>query len=178
MLPGIAATTALDPLGLMRTLRDVLSAETALAASLDRRRRELAVLDHLQKALPPALAPQIRVADATRPELVLSVPTGAAATLVRHRAPELLETLARRGWKFTGIRVRVQARSSRAETSKVYAKQMDAQAVSVLLKGAEKIADPGLAAALRRLAHRAVEASKDQQEAFQSVEGEDSEQKK
>ena len=176
MLPGVVARAALDRLGPVRTLRDVLSAETALAASLDRRRRELMVLDHLQKALPPALVPRISIADATRPELVLSVPTGATATLVRHRAPELLETLARRGWKFTGIRVRVQARSSRADTSKVYAKQMDAEAASALLRGAEKIADPRLAAALRRLASSAA-ASKDQQETFQSVESEYPEQK-
>jgi hypothetical protein len=178
MLPGIAATTALDPLGLMRTLRDVLCAETALAASLDRRRRELAVLDHLQKALPPALVPHISVADATRPELTLSVPTGAAATLVRHRAPELLETLARRGWKFTGIRVRVQARSGRGDTSKVYAKQMDPEATAALRRGAEKIADPNLAGALRRLAQCGATGSKDEQEPFQSVEGKDPQQKK
>lgn len=178
MLPGVVAKAAFDRLGPVRTLRDVLSAETVLAASLDRRRRELAVLDQLQKTLPPALVPQVSVADASRPELTLSVPTGAAATLVRHRAPELLETLARRGWKFTGIRVRVQARSDRADTSKVYAKQMEPEAASALLRGAEKIADPNLAAALRRLARRGRPASEDQQETLQGVEGEDPEQKK
>jgi hypothetical protein len=162
----------------MRSLRDVLSAEAALAGMLDRRRRELAVLDHLQKALPPALVPRISVADATRPELVLSVPTGAAATLVRHRAPELLETLARRGWKFTGIRVRVQARSAGGNRSKVYAKQMDARAAAVIRQGAEAIADPELATALRRLADRGTEASEDENEPFERVEGKDPQQKK
>lgn len=162
----------------MRPLRDVLSGEAALSGLLDRRRRELAVLDHLQKALPPALAPRIRVADATRPELVLSVPSGAAATLVRHRAPELLEALARRGCKFTGIRVRVQARSGGADTSKVYAKQMDATAATVMRRKAEAITDPDLAAALRRLADRGEAASKDEDEPLQGVKSEHSEQKK
>ena len=162
----------------MRALRDVLSTETALASSLERRRRELAVLDQLQKALPPALVPRVSVADATRPELMLSVPTGAAATLIRHRAPELLETLARRGWKFTGIRVRVQARPSQTDTSKVYAKQMDADSASALLRGAEKIADPDLAAALRRLADAGILGSKSEQQTFERIEGEHTEQKK
>jgi hypothetical protein len=162
----------------MRSLRDVLFGESALAGILDRRRRELAVLDHLQKALPPALAPRISVADAAHPELVLSVSTGAAATLLRHRAPELLDTLARRGWKFTGIRVRVQARSSRGETSKVYAKQMDLQTAAVIRQGAEAIADPELAAALHRLADRGRGASENKDEPFERVESEDPEQKK
>jgi hypothetical protein len=175
MLSGFAVP-ALDPLGWpVRSLRDVLSAEAALALSIDRRQRELAVLDHLQKALPPALAPRIRVADATRQELVLSVPTGAAATLLRHRAPELLETLARRGWKFTGIRVRVQARWGGPETSKVYAKQMDPEGASALLEGAQRIADPGLAAAMRRLAEAG---SERQEQPLESIEGEHAKQKK
>lgn len=162
----------------MRSLRDVLSGEATLSDALERRRRELTVLDHLQKALPPALVPRVSVADATRPELVLSVPTGAAATLVRHRAPELLETLARRGWKFTGIRIRVQARSARDDRSKLYAKQMDARAASALRRGAEAIADHNLAAALRRLADRAAEASEDEDGPLQRVEGQHPEQKK
>jgi hypothetical protein len=161
----------------MRSLRDILTAETALAVPLERRRRDLAVLDHLQKALPPALAPHISVADAACPELVLSVPTGAAATLVRHRAPELLEALARRGWKFTGIRVRVQARSGGAERSKVYAKQMGGSGAAALRRGAEGIADPELANALRRLADQAAGRSEDEQEPLQGVKGEHPQQK-
>jgi hypothetical protein len=178
MLPGfearVAASMANRPT--MRPLRDVLSGETALSAMLDRRRRELALLDHLQKALPPALAPRISVADATHPELTLSVPTGAAATLLRHRAPELLQTLARGGWKFTGIRVRVQARSARGDRSKLYAKQIDAKAASALRRGAETIADPALAAALRRLAERS--ASENEDGALERIEREDPEQQK
>src|SRR5438874_13050884 len=96
----------------MRPLRDVIFAEATLAGLLDRRRRDLAILDLLRKTLPPALANQVGVADAAGPELLLSTATGAAAALVRHRAPELLPSLAREGWKFTGIRVRVQARGT------------------------------------------------------------------
>jgi hypothetical protein len=136
----------------MRPLRDVIFAEAALAGFVDRRRRDLAILELLQESLPPALGAQIAIADALRPELVLSTTSGAAAALLRQRAPALLEALTREGWKFTGIRVRVQARGSSAEISKVYAKQMDEVTAATLRLRAERIEDPGLAEALRRLA--------------------------
>lgn len=162
----------------MRPLRDILAAEAALASLIDRHRRELAVLDLLRKLLPPALASRTGVADATRPELLLATASGAVATLVRHRSPEILQGLAREGWKFTGIRVRVQAHKSSGHTSKVYAKQMDAEAVAALQKGADQITDPVLAAAIRRLAGRGARESQSQHQPFEGVEQQDAGEKK
>ena len=162
----------------MRPLRDILSTEATLAGLIDRRRRDLAILDLVQKTLPAALGAQVGIADATRDELVLATATGAAATLVRHRAPELLNSLTREGWKFTGIRVRVQARSTPGHRSKVYAKQMDEEVAAGLRAGADRIEDPRLAAALRRLARRGRSGSKDEQRPFESVEDEHAKQKK
>lgn len=154
----------------MRLLRDLFSAETQLAGLVDRRRRELALLDRMRSLLPPALASQTGVADATRSELVLATTTGAAATLVRHRAPELLEALAREGWKFTGIRVKVQAGPISRHISKVYAKQMDRRSAAALQAGAAALEDAELAAALRRLARRASETSEDEDQPLEGVE--------
>jgi hypothetical protein len=162
----------------MRPLRDVIFAEVGLAGLLDRRRRDLAILELLRKTLPPALATQVAIADATCPELMLSSASGAAAALLRHRAPELLECLAREGWKFTGIRIRVQVRVNQAERSKVYAKQMDGSAAAALRAAAGRIEDPKLASALRRLADRGQPGSKDQQSTLESIEDKHAQQKK
>src|SRR5258708_27679130 len=162
----------------MRPLRNIMSAETTLAGLLDRRLRELALLDLLRKTLPPALAAQTGVMNASPPELVLSATSGAAATLLRHRGPDLVETLSREGWKFTGIRVRVQARHNLADRSKVHAKQIDERSAAALRAGADRIADPELAAALRRLAGGARADSAEDQQPFEGVEDEYPEQQK
>src|SRR5208337_828435 len=94
----------------MRPLRQILSAEAPLAGFLDRRQREVAVLQRVRDSLPPALAAQVGVVDARLPELALVAATGAAAGLLRQRAPSLIDILQRAGWKFTAIKVRVQAR--------------------------------------------------------------------
>jgi hypothetical protein len=118
------------------------------------------------------LASQTSVADATRPELLLATSTGAVAGLVRHHAPQLLEALGREGWKFTGIRIRVQVRPASADISKVYAKEMDPLAAAALLAGAEGIGDRGLAAALRRLAGRSARESRGKEQPLEGVEKE------
>lgn len=159
----------------MHRLRHIFAAETLLVGFLDRRRRELTLLDRVRKNLPPALAAQTGVVDASAPELTLSATSGAVAALLRHRAPELLDTLAREGWKFTGIRVRVQARHNRTDRSKVNAKQIDSKSAAALRSGADRISDPRLAAVLRRLAERESTAS-DKQQALDSVESERPEQ--
>src|ERR1700756_3967683 len=123
----------------MHPLRHILAAEALLAGFLDRRRRELTLLDRVRKSLPPALAAQTGVGDASAPELTLSAASGAVAALLRHRTPELLETLTREGWKFTGIRVRVQARHNRAQRSNVHAKQIDNESAAALRSGANRV---------------------------------------
>jgi hypothetical protein len=159
----------------MHPLRHIFAAEALLVGFLDRRRRELTLLDRVRRNLPPALAAQTGIADASAPELTLFAASGAVAALLRHRAPELLDTLACEGWKFTGIRVRVQARHNRTDRSKVHAKQIDGKSAAALRSGADRIPDPRLAAVLRRLAECESTAS-DEQQALDSVEGQRPEQ--
>src|SRR5208282_2690078 len=143
----------------MRPLRQILSAESTLAGFLDRRQREVAVLQCIRDSLPPALAAQLGVADARPPELALVAATGAAAGLVRQRGPALVNLLQRAGWEFTGIQIRVQARPGWGESHKVVAKQLDTTSVTALRAAADALADPELARALRRLADHASQAA-------------------
>lgn len=141
----------------MRPLRQIFATEPALAGFLDRRQREIAVLQLLRDNLPPALAMQIGVADTLPPELALVAASGAASGLLRQRAPTLLQVLQRAGLEFTGIRVHVQARSRGDPVHKTIAKQLDTASAATLRAGAGGVADPALAAAIRRLADNARE---------------------
>jgi hypothetical protein len=160
----------------MRPLRQILSAESTLASFLDRRQREVAVLQRIRDSLPPALAAQVGVIDARPPELALIAATGAAAGLIRQRVPALVITLQRAGWEFTGIQVRVQARPGWATARKIVAKQLDTASATALRAHAGELADPVLAAALRRLADQAGQATLPAlQEPLGSIEKQDSE---
>src|SRR5271169_6832407 len=139
----------------MRRLRQILSAEATLAGLLDRRQREVAVLQCVRDSLPPALAAQVGVDDARPPDLALVAATGAAAGLLRQRVPALVSTLQRAGLKFTGIQVRVQARPGGSADHKNIAKQLDNASAAALRGRAGEVTDPELAAALRRLADHA-----------------------
>lgn len=148
----------------MRPLGHILSAETTFAGFLNRRRNELAILQHVRRNLPPALAAQVGIAAAEPPELALLVGSGAAGALVRQRVPDLVEKLAHAGWQFTGIRVLVQPRPSSGRPKKNNAKQLDSLSAATLLAHAERLADPALAAALRRLAEHGTALSGNQHE--------------
>ena len=151
----------------MRPLGHILSAETTLAGFLDRRRSELAILQHVRRNLPPALAAQVGVAAAEPPELALLAGSGAAGALLRQRAPDLVGKLAHAGWQFTGIRVLVQPRSFSGRPKKNIAKQIDSLSAATLRAHAERLADPRLAAALRHLADQGTVLSGNQHEALE-----------
>ena len=139
----------------MRLLGQVLDTEATLADLLRRRNRELSLQLVLRRGLPPALAAHVQVGDARSHELEIVAASGAAAALLRQRAPELLRKLAGEGCEFTGIRVRVQARPAAAERQKPQMKQLDAAAASTLRALAAELGDAPLASALRRLARHA-----------------------
>src|SRR5271165_3169040 len=159
----------------MRPLRQILTAEATLAGLLDRRQREVAVLQRVKDSLPAALAAQVGVVDARLPELALVAATGAAAGLLRQRVPDLVKILQRAGLEFTGIQVRVQARPHGGATDKNIAKQLDNASAAALRGGASALADPALAAALRRLADHANDPASAAAQAREGVEQEDRE---
>jgi hypothetical protein len=161
----------------MRKLQHILDGQTEFGDLLARRNRELALEKRVLAALPVALAACVGVADARTEELVLATVSGAAAALLRQRSPQLLETLVAEGWKFTGIRVRVQARSAAQPTRNLDSKQIDSESIQRLESLAEQVDDVPLASALRRLARSASRSSSDRRdEPFERVKDEDGEQ--
>jgi hypothetical protein len=143
----------------MRRLQQILTGETAVAELLTRRQHELALEARVKQALPPSLAAQVTVADGRPPELALLATSGAAAALLRHRAPDLLRALMQEGKEFTGIRVRVQARPPARPAPKPAIKQIDESSAVALEVAAAGLGDSPLAAAMVRLAARARESA-------------------
>jgi len=161
----------------MRKLQQILDSQTEFGDLLARRNRELALEKRVLAALPAALAACVGVADARTEELVLVTASGAAAALLRQRSPQLLETLVGEGWKFTGIRVRVQARSAGRPIQNPDSKQIDSASIQRLESLAEQLDDAPLANALRRLARAGSPSASDgRDEPFQRVKDKDGEQ--
>ena len=136
----------------MRPLRQILTADAALARWTERQQRDRAVLQLIKRELPQALAAHVGAASAEAQELILVATSGAAAALLRQRIPPLQTALEHSGMKFTVIRVRVQARSARTKAEKILAKQMDPMTAARLKARARKLTDPALRDALTRLA--------------------------
>jgi hypothetical protein len=161
----------------MRRLRQIIHGESSMAELLNRRQKELAVEQHVKRALPRSLAACVTVADARSTELALSATSGAAAALLRQRSPQLQQVLAAEGCEFTGIRVRVQARSAPAAAEKPIKKQFDEEVCATLCSAAAGLGDSPLAQALLRLARRAGAAGSERDERpAQRVEHEHAEQ--
>lgn len=154
----------------MRLLGQVLETEATLADLQRRRERELRLQLRLRRALPPALASHVSVADARSPELELVAASGAAAALLRQRVPDVLHKLAGEGWEFTGIKVRVQARPAVSEPEKPPKKQLDEAAATTLSALASRLGDAPLAKALQRLARHAPRHARSDHD-HQSLEG-------
>jgi len=146
----------------VRPLRQILAGEAALSRWAERRQREHAVLQLVQSELPETLVPHLGAVVAGTTELVLIATGGAAAALLRQRAPALLAALEHGGWKFTVIRVRVQARSARKDFAKILPKQMDTRTAARLREAALKLEDPALREALLRLTGAGVRGAADE----------------
>jgi hypothetical protein len=161
----------------MRRLQQIMTGESVMAGLLKRRQHENALEARVRQALPPSLATCIAVADGRTPELALAATSGAAAALLRQRAPDLLRVLVADGWEFTGIRVRVQARQKAALRANSVKKQLDEATAAHLVATAAAIGDSPLADALLRLARSAgLPASKHQEGATDRQKHEDGEQ--
>jgi hypothetical protein len=140
---------------LVRPLQQILAADAAIAGWTERQRRESGILRGVQSKLPPALAAQVTGVSADAQELVLIANSGAAAALLRQRLPALAAALEHGGWKFTVIRVRVQARQSVNRSEKRQLKQLDKVTAANLLLHARALEDGTLREALSRLVETA-----------------------
>jgi hypothetical protein len=135
-------------------LHRILAADPAIAGWDARRRREQALQVLVRRQLPRPLAERIRVADMEGTELQLAAEAGAVAAIVRQRTPELLASLRHNGWEFTGIRVRVQVRTSPAPPPKIDMNQPDKESLRRLAEFGRTLPAGPLKAALGRFVRR------------------------
>jgi len=132
-------------------LSRVVAGDSRLAEWDARRQRETALTLVLGRMLPRPLADRVWVTSASGELLDLATPTGAIAAVVRQRAPDLQSALAREGWKFTGIRVRVQPRGEPAPAEKTVPRQWDNNAKRALTALSAGLPPGPLKDALQRL---------------------------
>jgi hypothetical protein len=104
--------------------------------------------------LPRALADRVRVAEAGTQILVLAVPAGAVAAVVRQRSPDLLAGLRREGLHFTQIEVRVQLATGLPATRKINSNQGNRVDSAALRELAGRLPAGPLREAVLRLARR------------------------
>jgi len=135
-------------------LSRILAADATVASWDARRRREAALTAIIQRNLPRPLAARVQVIDADAAELGLAVEAGAVAAIVRQRTPDLLRVLRNDGWQFTGIRVRVQVRSTPSPQHKHIKNQVDKTALRPLAELARDLPAGPLKTALARLLRR------------------------
>jgi hypothetical protein len=108
----------------------------------------------LAQALPASLADATATAVTDTGELLLFADNGAVAAKLKQLTPRITVFFRQRGIEVTGIRVQVQVgfRSKPLPQKQISMSTGGAEALGAL---AGKIRDPGLRAALQRLAHRA-----------------------
>jgi hypothetical protein len=133
----------------------ILAADATLASWNAKRAREETLLLTVRRTLPRPVAERVFVADSSGPLLTLSTAAGAIATVVRQRSPELLAVLGREGWKFTGIRVRVQPRHEASPPARIVPRQWDSRSRRPLAALAAELPEGPLRAALTRFLRRA-----------------------
>lgn len=103
----------------------ILATDAQLASWNARREREAALLAVVRRALPRPVAERVHVANGEGPTLELATATGAIASVVRQKGPDLLAALRRDGWQFSGIRLRVQPRQAPPQPPKPLPRQWD-----------------------------------------------------
>jgi hypothetical protein len=140
--------------GRLTPLARIVDADAQLASWNDRRRREEAVLQAVRRLLPRPVAERVFIADSQGEALELCTTSGAVATVVRQRAPELLAALQREGRQFIRIRVGVQPRPPPREYGKVEPRQWDSSSVRALAGLAAALPPGPLRGALSRLLRR------------------------
>lgn len=129
-------------------LARILAADAQLASWNARREREAKLTALVRHTLPRPVAERVVVAHGDGPTLTLATPSGAIASVVRQQGPEILARLAREGWQFSGIRVRVQPQQKPSESQKPVPRQWDSANRRPLVALERRLAPGPLKAAL------------------------------
>ncbi len=140
--------------GRLTPLARIVGADAQLASWNDRRLREEALLRAVRRVLPRPVAERVFISNGQGETLELSTTSGAVATVVRQRTPELLAALQREDCKFIRIRLRVQPRSVPMDPEKAVARQWDSRNSRPLEGLAATLPSGPLKAALGRLLRR------------------------
>jgi hypothetical protein len=138
-----------------RTLARVLESDAQFTEWTQRHRREAALTLLLRKHLPRPVAERMRVTEARGGVLEIAAGAGAIAATLRQRVPGLQVALARDGWDFTEIRVRVQVAGVTAATAKPQSRQWDSRDATPLFELADRLPDGPLKDALAQWSRRA-----------------------
>jgi len=138
-----------------QVLARILESDSQLSAWTARHREEVALTQALRRHLPRPIADRMRVADARNGVLEIAATAGAIAATLRHRAPGLRVLLARDGWDFTEIRVRVQVAAGPGAEQKTLKRQWDSSSAAPLFNLAPTLPAGPLRDALTRWSRRA-----------------------
>jgi hypothetical protein len=136
---------------------DFLNAHDRMASLLPTAKRIAALQKDCALVLPEMFS-SCEVLQFESEKLVLSVPSAALAARLKQTLPRLLESLAKRGWQVSAIKLKVQVRQTNRSTVRQKQIAMPAKALNAFaeLEGAlEKNAhNDGLREALRALVAR------------------------
>ena len=138
-----------------RPLAGVLQSDPQLAAWTARQRQEALLTLRLRKHLPRPIADRVRVADTRGGVLELAAGSGAIGATLRQRAPDLRAALARDGFEFSEVKVRVQVAALASPAGKRPLRQWDSAAAEPLFRLADQLPEGPLKAALARWSRRA-----------------------
>ena len=141
-----------------RDAAEFLRHDDKLAALLPAARR-FATLQRDCAAALPAMFDAVGILAFENGQLVLAVPNAALAARLKQQLPKLQETLLKRAWQVTAIRLKVQVRPDEVETAPPKVATLGktgASAFAELEKSLENAgADKGLLAAVAGLVRRA-----------------------
>lgn len=139
----------------VRSIARVLESDAQIRTWSERQRHEAALTRLLATQLPRPIADRMHVTDTRNGVLELAAGAGAIATVLRQRAPDLRAALARNGWDFTEIRVRVQVAGRTRPEAKPHKRQWDSTNAAPLFDLAATLPEGPLKAALARWSRRA-----------------------
>ena len=138
-----------------RTLARVFDADPRLAQWRARHEQEAALTRLVRRHLPRPLAERVRVADARDGVLEIAAGAGAIAAALRQRAPDLRERLARDGYAFAEIRIRVQVTGAAGGMPGAPKRSWNSAEAAPLFALADRLSEGPLKAALARWSRRA-----------------------
>jgi len=137
-----------------RRLDRILAGDPLLADYQARWRRETALTACVRASLPRPLAALVQAGTPAADHLDLVCPSGTVASAVRMRLAVLTAALAREGWEFREVRVRVQPGGHGAPSPKPVSLQWDKSSSAALAPLEAALAPGPLRDAVARLRRR------------------------